>query len=101
MDTSTAPDITPGYPSRGRVAGPAWQAAWNALGQAGSEWTDGMALSAAIAVDRELSPLTVRGILFRAAREGLIESRSRMAETPRGMRMRTAFRRVPGEEKVA
>lgn len=92
MKTVTVPDLTPGYPSKGTKVGPAWTEAWSRMSDRAGEWLDGRELVEDIAPKHGLSPLTLRGILFRAAAKGLIQSEPRKVSTPRGPRVRTQFR---------
>lgn len=87
----TAPDLKPGYPSRGKRLGPAWREAWARLGRT---WIDGHVLSAAIAAEYDLSPDTVRALLYRMVNAGYLDRRLQVVETARGPRDRTHFRRM-------
>lgn len=97
METKTAPDLTPGYPSGGARIGPAWAAVWTELSRTPGEWRDGAELWEAIAADHGLSHLTLRGLMFRMAAKGHLESESRQVKTARGLRSRTHFRYVNKE----
>lgn len=101
MDTLTAPDLTPGYPSKGPRLGPAWAAVWTELGRTPGEWRDGHALWADIAPRYQLSPETLRALMFRMATGGLLERESRMIKTGRGMRAHTHFRIKVQEAQAA
>lgn len=94
METLTAPDLTPGYPSRGARLGPAWTEAWSVMTETPGEWHDGRTLWVDIAARHGLSPETLRGLIFRMAKAGHLESETRQMVTPRGPRSRTHFRYV-------
>lgn len=97
MKTATAPDLTPGYPSRGAKIGPAWNETWARLSENPGEWVDGTELWKEVSERHELSPHTLRALMFRMAAGGVIESSPRKVATPRGIRTRTAFRMIPKE----
>lgn len=92
METTTAPDLSPGYPSRGAKIGPAWAAVWAELSKSPRDWRDGRALWLDIAPRFGLAPETLRAVMFRMAKGGLIESDSRQVATGRGKRNHTHFR---------
>lgn len=93
METKTAPDLTPGYPSRGAKIGPAWSAVWAELSKTPGEWRDGRALWLDIAPRYGLSHETLRALMFRMAGEGgHLERESRQVTTARGRRNHTHFR---------
>lgn len=93
METKTAPDLSPGYPSQGTKIGPAWADAWARLTEDPSAWLDGQALWREVAKAHGLSPETVRGLLFRMATpRGPLERDSRQVLTGKGRRNRTHFR---------
>jgi len=93
METTTAPDLSPGYPSQGPRIGPAWREAWATLSADPSAWHDGQALWRAVAEAHALSPETVRALLFRMATPGgPLERVSRQVQTNKGRRSRTHFR---------
>lgn len=97
MKTTTAPDLTPGYPSKGPRLGPAWDAVWAELSKTPGEWRDGHALWMDVAPRFQLSTETVRALMFRMATGGILESESRQVLTSRGKRSHTHFRIKPGE----
>ena len=74
MDTMEVPDITPGYPSKGKKLGPAWRAMWECLAASGTDFTDGKALATEVAKKHKLVPATLQAVLARAAVAGLLES---------------------------
>jgi hypothetical protein len=93
METTTAPDLSPGYPSQGSKIGPAWAEAWATLSADPSAWHDGQALWRAVAAHHGLSPETIRGLMFRmAGPKGPLERDSRKVTTGKGIRSRTHFR---------
>jgi hypothetical protein len=93
METvQSAPDLTPGYPSRGAKIGPAWVAVWFELSKSPGEWRDGRALWMDIAPRFGLSHETLRALMFRMASGGILESESRQVQTARGRRSHTHFR---------
>jgi hypothetical protein len=92
METTTAPDLSPGYPSKGPRLGPAWSAVWAELSRTPGEWRDGHALWGDIAPRYQLSTETLRALMFRMAKGGLLESESRQVQTARGRRSHTHFR---------
>jgi hypothetical protein len=94
METVTAPDLTAGYPSKGARLGPAWSEAWAELIKYPGEWRDGKELWTAVAERHNLHPDTLRGLMFRMASAGHLESESRQVITPKGKRNRTQFRYV-------
>jgi len=78
--TNTAPDLTPGYPSKGTKLGPAWNEAWTELKRAqrrNDPYVDGRTLADNIAPKHDLSPATLVAVLQRAARNGLLVRESR------------------------
>lgn len=94
METKNAPDLTPGYPSGGARIGPAWEEAWTTLTAYPGEWREGQELWQTIAPQHDLSPDTLRGLMFRMAEKGYLESESRQVITGKGKRSRTFFRYV-------
>ena len=92
MDIATAPDLSPGYPSRGAKIGPAWRAVWTELSKTPGEWRDGRALWLDIAPRYNLAPETLRAVMFRMAAGGKLEREARFVPTNRGKRAHTYFR---------
>lgn len=92
MRTDTAPDLTPGYPSKGPRVGPAWAAVWSELTKTPGEWRDGHALWMDTAPRYQLSTETLRALMFRMAAGGILESKSVQVPTNRGKRNHTHFR---------
>jgi hypothetical protein len=92
MTTKTAPDLSPGYPSRGAKIGPAWTAVWAELSKSPGEWRDGRVLWMDIAPRYGLASETLRALMFRMASGGILESESRQVQTARGKRSHTHFR---------
>lgn len=72
MDTLTAPDLTPNYPSRGAKLGPAWNEIWAELMDArkrntgDDQWLSGRDLSERVAPNHGLKPATLLAFLSRA-----------------------------------
>jgi hypothetical protein len=91
MTTTTAPDLTPGYPSKGRKLGPAWVDIWRTL-SASEDHVDGRELAEAIAPAHELSPATLVALMSRAAKAGLLTTQKRTVTGSRGDRVRTHYR---------
>lgn len=93
MTDTTVPDITPGYPSRGRVIGPAWAAMWRAL--AASEVAlDGASLARTIAERMPVpqpSPNTLTTLLSRAVKAGLLDVTTKSVPGDRGNRNRAFY----------
>lgn len=94
METMTAPDLTPGYPSKGARLGPAWADVWAELTKHPGQWHDGATLWEGIAPTHDLAAVTLRGLMFRMSAAGHLESEPRMVKTARGFRSRTQFRYV-------
>lgn len=89
--TIQAPDIKPGYPSKGKRLGPAWRDLWSALADSG-DYQDGRALATPIAIRHDLAPATLVAVLSRAALAGLLEKEGRNVISGRGNRKRTHYR---------
>lgn len=95
MSTVTAPDLTPGYPSKGPKLGPAWTALYTALHSAAltsEPFMDGQKLAASIASDYGLADATLVALLSRAAKAGILDREGRQVMTNRGVRTRTHYR---------
>lgn len=75
-----APDLTPGYPSKGKRLGPAWKDAWAEL-TAATDPLDGWALANKIAPEYDMEPLSIVQLLSRMATGGILEREQRMVET--------------------
>ena len=80
MMTAEAPDLTPGYPSKGARLGPAWKDAWAELSRA-TEPLDGWELAMRIAPAYDMEPLSIVQLLSRMAKGGILEREQRMVET--------------------
>lgn len=96
MTNTTAPDLTPGYPSKGAKLGPAWRAVWAELDKVSSTpdpFLEGQELAATVAPDYGLSPNTLVALLSRAAKVGLLDKDTRPVQSSRGYRMRTHYRK--------
>jgi hypothetical protein len=91
MTTLTAPDLTPGYPSKGPKLGPAWNALYRALAR-GEDFQDGRVLAHKIAPKHDLDPATLVALLSRAAKAGILDKEPRPVMTQRGFRSRTHYR---------
>lgn len=99
METVTAPDLTPGYPSRGPKLGPAWTALWSHLltaSRTSDPFLDGQELSTEVAPDYGLAPSTLVALLSRAAKAGVLTREGRPVQTSRGTRTRTWYK-VPSD----
>jgi hypothetical protein len=97
METMNAPDLSPGYPSRGERLGPAWAEVFTILASNPGEWVDGTALWTEVAERHNLEAVTLRGLMFRMATAGHLEREARQVQTERGKRARTHFRYVKKE----
>lgn len=75
--TRTAPDITPGYPSKGAKLGPAWAEAWRLLRRSRGGFVDGWELATKVTEDMDLQPVTLVAVIRRAANAGLLEREER------------------------
>ena len=97
MDTTnlTAPDISPGYPSKGRRLNQAWTKIWAELTEAGSTFTDGTEVADRVREPLLLARPTLLGLLSRAVEAGFLEREYRVVEAGRGPRKR-AFYRIKG-----
>jgi hypothetical protein len=95
METTKAPDLTPGYPSKGRKLGPAWAAIWAELEEAAQHedpFVEGRDMADRIGPDYGLAGSTLVALLSRAARAGLVDTTSRPVLSGRGHRNRTFYR---------
>ena len=72
-----APDINPGYPSGGEKIGPAWEVCWEILGD--GRWHKGTLLSNSVAERSDVIAKTVYGLLWQAAKKGIIDVEKRFA----------------------
>jgi hypothetical protein len=73
-----APDWDRRYPSKGNRIGPTWQALWEHM--AAGEWCDVRELLQVGEQARDCATLTVRNLLFAAAKARLIEPEARQDE---------------------
>ena len=80
-----APDWGPCYPSGGEQIGPTWQALWEAM--ASGEWFDVRELLATGQAVRGCAELTVRNLLYAAAKARHIEPEARLDEGTHRWRM--------------
>lgn len=104
MTTSEAPDLTPGYPSKGPRLGPAWRDAWAHLRASPEEWVDAWALADELAPAHDLEQLSIVQLLSRMATGGILERERRpvsttitrtqagKATTREGVRLRSHYR---------
>lgn len=93
-NTRTVPDISPGYPSKGKTLGPAWAAMWTELTKAKRRkdpYLDGHELAALVAPEFELAPATLVAVISRAAQAGLLAKDPRAVTSTRGKRTRTFY----------
>jgi hypothetical protein len=95
MTTKTAPDLTPGYPSKGAKLGPAWEAVWAELTKAARRkdpFVEGRDLAQRFASDYGLAPSTLVAVLSRAAKAKLLVADPRPVQTNRGVRNRNHYK---------
>lgn len=78
----TAPDISPGYPSRGAVLGPAWAEIWTELEKDSRAWLDGKELAERVADRTDAQASTIVSLLGRAARAQILERDHRVVTVP-------------------
>jgi hypothetical protein len=97
--TLKAPDLTPGYPSKGPKLGPAWSAVWAELAKAARRkdpYVDGRVLAESLAAEFELDPATLVGMLSRFAKAGILDRQPRKVTVQilhrSGKRTRTFYR---------
>jgi hypothetical protein len=69
----SAPDFVEGYPSRGKLIGPAWEAAWEALND--GQWHTRSTVAKLMAEQVNIKTKTAMNLLRKAARAGLILQR--------------------------
>lgn len=93
---TTAPDLTPGYPSKGRKLGPAWVDIWRALSTSENHM-DGRELAEVVAPSYGLAPATLVALMSRAAKAGLLTTEKHTVTGTRGNRVRTHYRAVQRE----
>ena len=80
MNTSTVPDITPGYPSKGKQLGPAWNRIWAELDA--SDYKDGQEIARSVAAETGLAPATLVALISRAAKQGLLLTKPKKIRVP-------------------
>jgi hypothetical protein len=93
--TNTAPDLSPGYPSRGTKLGPAWNDLWAALSKAKRRkdaYLDGRELAGEIAQTYDLNPATLIALMSRMAKGGHLDREQRPVQTNGKTRNRTHYR---------
>ena len=84
MISTSAPDITPGYPSTGERIGPTWRDVWTALRRTWPDWRTSIEVADLPSVARHgLDPKTIGNLLAAARRAGLLEVRYAMCGYPR------------------
>lgn len=81
------------YPNPETPLGRAWATAWAELTRAGGDLVDGSVLAELAAEIHGLKPVTVSGLLTRAATAGLLERQHKTVDGTRGPRTRTFYRR--------
>lgn len=91
MEMAEAPDLTPGYPSKGKMIGPGWREAWKRMWTAGS-WVDGVIMCEDIAPPLKMQPSTLRAVLYRMVVGEILERKTLMVDTDQGPRRHTHFR---------
>ena len=112
MITAEAPDLTPGYPSKGPRLGPVWKDVWAELSASPEEWKDAWAVADRLAPKCDLQPLSIVQLMSRMA-TGRILLRERRpvtttitrtqngnVTTREGLRSRSHYRINPDWEKV-
>lgn len=104
MITSEAPDLTPGYPSKGPRLGPVWKDVWAELQASPDEWKDAWAVADRLAPRYDLEPLSIVQLMSRMATGGILLREKRPVETTitrtqngnvttrPGMRLRSHYR---------
>lgn len=75
VETDEAPNIRGRYPLAGVRLGPAWRAAWRALGT--GEWVEMRAMSIELGREHGLTPQAVAAVLTQATVARLLERRVR------------------------
>jgi hypothetical protein len=91
MNTVSAPDLTPGYPSNGEKVGPAWNEAYGRIAAA-PDWLDGVQLADDLAEKYDLNPKTLVALFTRMATAGHLQRTHRAVKTGRGPRRRTHYK---------
>ena len=95
MNTTEAPDLTPGYPSKGSKLGPAWNDLWTELSRASKRtdpFMEGRGLAAEVAHIHGLNQATLVALLSRAAKAGKLARENRMLKGSRGLRPHAHYR---------
>ncbi len=90
--TLDAPDLTDGYPSKGKKIGPAWKAAWALLAEDPEQWMDGRELAAAGAAKGRCQESTMLALLARMREGAILERTYKPVKGERGMRTRAHYR---------
>lgn len=81
MKTTEAPDLTPGYPSKGPRLGPVWKDVWAELLASPEEWKDAWAVAARLAPKHDLEPLSIVQLMSRMATGKILEREKRPVTT--------------------
>lgn len=88
METD-APNFAGRYPLAGEKIGPAWQSAWNRL--SATKWIEGPEIVEHVTTLHPLTAQTIKGLLAKARRAGVLDVQYRMHPT---RRRRVAYYRV-------
>lgn len=81
MKTIEAPDLTPGYPSKGPRLGPVWKDVWAELQASPEEWKDAWAVAQRLAPKHDLEPLSIVQLMSRMATGNILEREKRPVQT--------------------
>lgn len=104
MILTEAPDLTPGYPSKGPRLGPVWRDVWAALRASPETYVDAWALADRLAPGHDIEPLSIVQLMSRMATAGILEREKRpvtttitrtqggKATTRAGVRLRSHYR---------
>jgi hypothetical protein len=76
-----APDLTPGYPSKGARLGPAWKDVWAILQRDPGTYLDAWVIADEVAPTYDMSPLSIVQLMSRAAEAGILEREHRPVTT--------------------
>lgn len=74
-----APDISPGYPSKGRIIGPAWNHAWHLMAEADRPLSSDE-IAATVAKRRKVAVGTVKNLLTYAYKAGMLIRTTELVE---------------------
>lgn len=81
MKTTEAPDLTPGYPSKGPRLGPVWKDVWMYLQASPEKWQDAWTLADRLAPKYDLEPLSIVQLMSRMATGKILEREKRPVQT--------------------